>query len=155
MSITTNGQICFGVMFEEDDELPWNNEENDYDLETWWIELICGYKPPFEIYDEEGNLLKNVSRYKEKEYWLHFREFKKLHPVPVEEINYCTCDDPMYILAVPRTCIYSNRGYPEKINPEDLIVSQEEKQALLDFCNKYCPSKEKYEPKWYLSSYYG
>jgi hypothetical protein len=156
MPISTNGQICFGIMFKDDDEFPWNTEEYNYDLETWWIKLICGYKPPFEIYvDEEGTLLKDVSQDKKEEYWLHLREFKKLHPVPIEEISCCHWDDPMYILAVSRTYLCANRGSPEEFNPADLTVSKEEIQKLMDFIKKYLNLNEIPEPKWYLSSYYG
>lgn len=55
MSTSTDGQICFGVVFEEDYEFPWDDENN---FEKWW-QTVNGFKPSFEIYDDKGEYLNN------------------------------------------------------------------------------------------------
>jgi len=153
MGISTDGQICYGVLV-EDKELPWG-EEYDWDIEDWWLDMQ-GYKPPFRLYDEKGEYLdgKEPPRSKIEQYYREQREFIKSHPIPIEEVNYCSAEFPMYILAIPRTCIFAGRGFPEAFNPADLVVSDEEKQKLVDFCNTYGIEFEG-EPQWWLSSFWG
>ena len=115
MGISTDGQICFGVLFEEGYEFPWDCEEYAYDIYIWWDKIA-----------ESGSL-------------------------PAIPVNYCSCDYPMYILAIPKTLFIANRGYPVKFNPKELEVSQDEVNNLLDFCKKY--GLEFIDgPAWFLSS---
>jgi len=57
----------------------------------------------------------------------------------------------MYILAVPRTVITANRGYAIPFDLDDLDVSEDEIEALLDFCRENSLEFEK-GPLWFLSS---
>ena len=66
MGVSTDGQICFGIMFDEGFEFPWNGGEDDQDLESWWMEEVCGYKPPFELFTEEGQWIEGMEENKEK-----------------------------------------------------------------------------------------
>ena len=43
----------------------------------------------------------------------------------------------------------------EEIKPEKLVINNEQKQVLIDFCNKYLKIEVGMEPAWYLSSYGG
>ena len=154
MGQSTDGQICYGVMFEEDYEFPWDDEKYDGDIEDWWRDL-CGYKPTNEIYSNGGY----VGGVKPPEsvfqaYYEERRVFDKAHPIPFELVNYCSGDYPMYILAITRTCLSNSRGTPEAFNPESLTITEDEKSNLLDFCAKHGLSFEG-EPSWWLSSYWG
>lgn len=148
MSQSTDGQICYGVLFEDGYEFPWENN-----IEDWWWEEICGYKPPFDIYKND-RLIPGVTEETKRKYYDHMFEFQGNHPIPVELTNYCSDDYPMYILAVKSSILSASRGEPESFNPEELKVTQEETNTLLDFINKYV-SKDEFTPKWYLSSYWG
>jgi len=161
MGTSTDGQICFGIQFEEDYRFPWNSDNADID--NWWLYKICGYTNPFELYDEEGEWLNGIkpSQGQIKEYYDPQREFEKEHPLPVELINYCSGDYPDYIVAIPRTCMTSSRGFPKAFNPKDFVITEEEATALVAFCQEHCqPYDEDYDPPdftphWYLSSYWG
>jgi len=36
MGVSTDAQISFGVMFPEGYEFPWEKDEYDWDINTWW-----------------------------------------------------------------------------------------------------------------------
>jgi hypothetical protein len=154
MTVSTDGQICFGVLLGEGYELPWDNEDYDGWIESWWLD-VQGYKPPFEIYDESG-YIGGVKPPEEKirEYHDHRYAYKVAHPQPVKLVNCCSGKYPMYILAVPSSCKGANRGYPEAFNPADLTVTQEEVDTLMQFCADYGIEYEG-KPQWWLSSYWG
>jgi len=151
MGTSTDGQICFGVIFEDGTEFPWHSKG----LEDWWIE-VSGFKPTAPIYDDDGGYINGLRPPETviDVYYQERREFKKAHPVPFEDVNYCSSEYPMYILAVKRTFLSNNRGYPLTFKPEDLTVTEEEKAALLEFCKKYDLAFQG-EPGWILSSYWG
>lgn len=154
MGTSTDGQICYGIMFEEGIEFPWSDKYED-DIESWWLYEVCKYKPAFEIYDSDGEYLdgKRPSEERVLLYYQQKREFEAAHPMPVKVVNYCSYEYPMYILAVPSTCLTNSRGYPAEFDPSKLVVSPEEAQALWDFCENNGIAMD--EPGWYLSSFYG
>lgn len=149
MGQSTNAEISFGIAFEEDYEFPWSGE----DIGDWWRNQ-SGFKHSFEIYNDEGNYIDGkepsaevVSRYL-AEQW----EFDKLHPLPVELVNYCSGDYPMYIISVPQVGRLARRGYPVTFQPSDLVVTDEQVKTLIEFCKN---AGLEGEPSWYLSSYWG
>lgn len=155
MGVSTDGQICYGVKFEEGYEFPWDNEAYNTDIENWW-RVISGYKPSVEIYDSEGEYIGGQEPAESiiNAYYRERREFDKMHFLPLTLVNYCGGDCPMYILAINRTCLSSNRGDPVWFKPEELTVTDEERAALLVFCETHGLEFEG-EPEWYLSSYWG
>ena len=158
MSQSTDGHICFGILLEEGaGPFPWD-EDDEYgygDIEEWWRK-INGYKPPFEIWEEHvAEYLPGVTLEMKDEYYNHRRDWKKVNPVPVELVNYCSCDYPMYIIALSETCKNANRGYPEAFEPNDLVVSAERAMELINFCKKYGIDMGEEYPRWWLSSYWG
>lgn len=163
MGVSTDGQLCYGVPFPEGFEFPWEK----YSEEKWWRK-INGYKPPFMLYNEDGEYLSGVKPPEAlvDQYYEHQNEWDKANPFPVEVVNYCSDDCPMYMLAVKESVKNNSRGYPEEINPAELTVTDEQKKVLLNFIENYIKEKvdeyaEDYsdklslEPKWYLSSYWG
>jgi hypothetical protein len=155
MSVSTDGQICFGILFEEDFEFPWSQEEYFHDIEQWWLEEILQYKPPFKLY-EDGGYIGGIKPQQEKidEYYEHQNNFEKKNPLPVSLVNYCSRDFPIYILAVPSSVVGCCRGFPTKFKLEDLVVTEEEINKLVQFCKDHNIEYES-SPQWYLSSYWG
>lgn len=157
MSTSTDGEISYGVLFEEGTEFPWDAEQFEGDIDNWWVEGVHGFKHSFEMFDERGNWLPGFEKDKaaRDRYYGEKREFEKALPkLPVELVNVCHADYPQYVLALRGTVKTANRGYPVKFNPAELVVTEEQRAALLDFCAKYGLAPEE-EPAWYLSSYWG
>lgn len=155
MGVSTDGQICFGVVCEEGTEFPWDEKPWDGDIDEWWRMEVCKYHPEVEIYDESGHYIdgKEPSQSVIEDYFSAQRAFDKEHPLPVELVNYCSEDCPMYILAVSPTVMNCRRGYPLSFKPESLTVATFDVAALLQFCETY--GIEHGEPGWWLSSYWG
>jgi hypothetical protein len=118
MGISTNGSICYGILFDEDFEFPWDDEENEGYIEDWW-----------ENFNEDAKC-------------------------PVEIVNVCSCDYPIYILAVKGSVRTCRRGYPTDIDMNTLLssVGAKEHQELLEFCDKYKIDTDEETPKWWLGS---
>jgi len=156
MTVSTDGQICYGILFGEDVKFPWDTEEWQDDIEEWWTYEVCGYKNPFELYDDDGNYLDDIWATEEKidEYYDRKFKFQETHPLPVSLVNYCSGDFPLYILTLPQTIKIAKRGYPEILNSQNFVVSKEEKDSLLSFCFKHGIAISS-DPQWYLSSYWG
>lgn len=155
MGQSTNGQICYGISFEDGFQFPWN--EVDKSIEAWWREDIMKFKPSFEIYaDTETGYINNIKPEQSliNKYYKEKNDFKELHPCPIEEVNTCSGDYPMYILALTGTCQTANRGCPETFDPTKLVITDEQKNSLIEFCKTHGIEFEG-EPAWYLSSYWG
>jgi hypothetical protein len=152
MGVSTDGQICFGIPFDDGYSFPWDNGDFSGDIEDWW-RIINGYKSPFELYDEDGEYIDGVepTRKQTNEYYDAQNKWDREHPMPVSLVNYCSGDCPMWMLAVPESFKNNSRGCPEKFDPKDLTVSQEAIDKLLKFCKDYDIEYEG-EPAWYLTS---
>lgn len=153
MGQSTNAQLCYGIAFDEDIEFPWWSDERfDREIEAWWRELL-GYKPSFELYGDDGDYLGGIEPSKEqiKAYYAERDLFDKDHPsLPVEVVSHCSCEYPMYILAVPGTLKTAHRGDPMIVTPANLFVLPDAIDALIAFCNAH--GIEVSPPEWYLSS---
>ena len=154
MSVSTNSEISYGYMVDEDTEFPWNSEPWEGDIEQWWRD-INGFKDMEGIYNDEGNYLPGVSDNDPRidEYWDLRVKWMEENPLPVNLINYCSADSPMYILAVPGIGLKCLRGDPRIFSPSDLNVSSNEFQALTNFVKKY--NIKVVDLGWWLSSYWG
>ena len=148
MGTTTDGQICFGVVFEDGSEFPWHDDE-DSCIEDWWRSQR-GFKAPFEPWGDDGERVVGVTQEQINDYFDHRNAWDKDHPLPVSEVNYCSGEYPMIILAVQGSLINASRGYPTEIFPQDMGVDAE---ALKGFCEEF--GLEISKPKWWLSSYWG
>ena len=141
MGVTTDGQISYGIMLTEEVELPWDTDEFEYEIEDWWLKQT-GFKLKYE--DDPDTYFTEVKA------WLD------IHPIPVEPVNYCSGDYPMYILAVPNSVKTYSRGYPLMFDPTALErISPEEHRSIIEFCKKYEIETDGEHPGWYLSSYWG
>ena len=153
MGVSTNGQICYGITFDAGYEFPWDLDDYQGDIEEWWLCKIHGYKPSFEIYDAKGNYINGKTPPEEEinRYFAEKHEFAKTRPLPVELINYCSGDYPMYALAVPGTVVTALRGDPTEFEPAALMVDAEKLAALMRFCAAHGLEGE---PRWLLTSYW-
>lgn len=156
MGVSTNGEISFGFMFDEGFEFPWDSEKWDGDVTEWWRGVNGYVNPEFDPYDADGNHKPGVSENDPRisAYYAHSREWDNAHPVPVELVNYCSGDCPMYILSISEVGAMARRGYPEKLDFAKFVVSKEQVDALKKFCADHSIEVEG-EPSWWLSSYWG
>lgn len=154
MGQSTNGQLCYGIVFEEDQEFPWNAEPFDGDEEDWWMVETGWEYDGEEPFTQQGDYKPGFSRDdpRVQAYFAHRREWKRVHPLPVQLVDYCSGDYPMWIIAVPSSIKTAYRGDPQEIDVAALTVDDNEVFALLDFCRKY---ELDGEAKWWLSSYWG
>lgn len=157
MTVSTNGQICYGVVIPEEDVLPWDLDGFDGDIGHWWLHSVLGFQHSFEMFTPQGNWIGGEKWPQDKidEYYGEQRDFAEQSPkLPVELVNFCSYDYPIYVLAIPETCKSARRGYPERFVPTKLVFTDEQKEDLLEFCKTYEIEFED-GPAWYLSSFWG
>lgn len=149
MGISTDGILCFGIMLEEEIELPWGKD----DIEDWWIYEVKGYKNLYEVYDDKGEYINGVKPAEEviDKYFEARRKFKEKNPLPISLVLHCSCDYPLYIVSLPHLNFYAERGYPEKIDPEKLNVKTRDVDLIVNFCKEH-NLETVGEPNWYLCS---
>lgn len=176
MGVSTDGQLCFGVMFDEGFEFPWGYDgdgEFEGDIEEWW-KSVKGFAHPMESpWDEAGNRKPGYRDDDPRidEYFRVKRKWLEENPVPVALVNYCSGDCPMWILSLDdeRLNMTARRGYPLVVNVLDLQRAVEETQAdrvlrqfmqmygigkggLTDSSTRFNEDGEVLVPKWWLSS---
>ena len=159
MSVSSDGIIAYGIHFDEEqiENLPWLGDDGDTDIEDWWIDVVHGYKPPFEIFNKDGDYIGGVKPPQSRidEYFNHRRSFTDALPkLPVEMVIHCSYECPMYIMAIPETKMEVWRGYPKPIPDGFIHRNPEWDNILIGFCKKYgieMPDK----PAWWLTSLYG
>jgi len=158
MTVSTDGQLCYGVAFEEGFEFPWDDYGDDYgNIEEWWKD-VKGFAPvSVDPYDDKGNYVKGFnSRSPEvRAYHDERKAWEKANPLPVTLVNYCTHDDPSYILAAPDKSYTAKRGYPQAINLVEMQDNIEEDRAkLIQFLEEFEIEYDE-DPDWLLSGYWG
>ena len=150
MGVSTNGQLCYGVLFEEGFEFPWDEYD---DIEDWWAK-VKGFTPTVYPYNSEGDYAEGINA-KSPEIDIYHNEkseWEKANPIPVELVNYCSCDYPMYILTVPSANYYNSRGDAVGIDPTKLLDEQGEAHDILIQFLKEFEIEYEDEPCWLLSS---
>lgn len=132
MGVSSDGEISYGIVFEEGYEFPWD-ADYDGDPEEWWISKVL--QLIYKDYAEMHAILKD-------------------NPLPFQLVNYCSGEYPMYILAVPGTLKSAYRGSPKSFTLDELQVDEEASKKLIAFCEEYGLEGES-EIGWTLSSYMG
>lgn len=132
MGVSTDGEICYGIIFEDEYEFPWDID-HEGDPEMWWISEIL--KLTYNGYHEKKAILKD-------------------NPLPFELVNYCSGEYPMYILAVPGTVKRASRGNPTSFTLDELKVDEAASNKLVEFCKEHDLTGDS-EIGWILSSYMG
>jgi len=159
---STDGIICFGFELGEDVELPWDHG----DLNEWWFYKIHPFEPTFYPFTERGDYKPGITKDcpEIRHYLQERRAHKEASPrLPIQLVNVCSCDCPIWIAAVPGAVIEAARGYPVNVKanlfhavkiPESKLYLAAEKTKA--FLVKYADAgfQEKY-PEWFLGSYWG
>ena len=52
---STDGQLSYGVVFDEDFEFPWDAEKWEGDIEEWWRDVKGFSNPMYYPFDQEGD----------------------------------------------------------------------------------------------------
>lgn len=153
MGVSTDGQISYGVVIEEGYEFPWDVKHED-DLEDWW-RRVNGFEDLHDPWTAEGGYADGWSREdpRFKDHYAHRHEWESHNPLPIELINYCSGDVPMYVIAIPDTGKICYRGCPTVFDPASLVVTDQQRDNLLAFLEKW--SIKHGEPGWVLTSYWG
>lgn len=144
MGCNLNGQIHFGVAFEEYFEFPWG-----YDIDEWWAK-IHNYVPLHQPYTPQGGYAEGWSRDdpRIKEYYQHQRDWFKANPLPVV-LEYCgTGDCSSTIIALPNKGL-SVDWEATSFDPASLVVTDEEIQSIKGFLAKYEIDHDE-DPAWLL-----
>ena len=154
MGINVNGQIAFGVTFEDGFEFPWDHEEYD-GIEAWWME-VNGYEPIYQPFTPDGQYADGWDRDDPRleEHYQSRRSWLEDNPIPVVDINTCSGDYPVYMLAIPDTLTGCSWDSPTKLSKTRMADPVPEKvKAMIDFLANHeidCDN----EPAWWLTSYY-
>jgi hypothetical protein len=151
MGISSDGQICYGVLLEEESEdFPWGNRE----FEKWYYCDILKFKHSFEAYDKEGNQLVEMTDKKISAYWKEYYDFQKKNTLPLTLTYYCSYDYPLFILAIQETVIRCARGDAiELALPFD--AKPEWDKLLTNFILDYSIPTIDGKCSWWLTSLYG
>src|SRR3990167_3268131 len=140
MTQSTNGQICLGLVFEEDAEFPWDEHNRWDDIDDWWLSYVLKWLPTNELYDKDGEYIGGVRPPQESidRYYKEKREFVEKAPkLPVKLVS-------GHILAVPSTFRYANSLEVDSFRTTDTHswdescrIYRQEIDALFEFCGKY------------------
>lgn len=151
MSVSTNGNLSYGCIFDEYFEFPWQADKYEGELEEWWMD-VKGFVNPVECpYDEEGNYREGIAEDSVGKWLSNRRDWLRSNPPPVEVVNYCSGSYPMFIIAVKS--LEATRGNPVRVNFAHLPDEDGLRQTLIHFLEE---SKIDYNPGdigWWLSSY--
>jgi hypothetical protein len=154
MSVSSDGILTYGYALEEDAYVPWNDEKYNNDFDVWWMQ-VNGYKPPHDLYDENGGYRPEITMKEKNENREYRKQFHDDHPQPIQLVQHCSYEYPMYIIAAKETTTLASRGYPRMIELELLtLASNGQADILKEFCDEY-DIEVKGEPAWWLASMYG
>jgi hypothetical protein len=138
-------------------DLPWDSEiMYNGDIVNWWLKENGFKSEVYEaLYPSDGSesLLEDrsapIMAYRDER-----EAFLRKVGEPPELVNVSSIDYLAYILAARGIGLSASRGCPKKIDPGMFSKLTNEKEKLLEFCNKY-NIKFEGEPQRYLSSYWG
>ena len=139
MGMNAYASICFGIALEDGVELPWNDEKYRDGIEEWWRDVNNFVSPVPCPFDPRGNYLPGFGsdHPQVNDYFDAVHVWDKANPLPVEIVDFCSCEYPMYIIAVLGSQSYTDWGDPSPIDPTKLTVTPKEIAVLLDFLDEY------------------
>jgi hypothetical protein len=155
MSIDTFAKLAYGVLYPPDYQFAWSGDKYENDIDSWWYDEVCKYKPPFMLYDEHGGLLPGFTDEDVRRYWSDRNDFEKKNPTPVRVVRAGHFDDVSgYIICLPKLYV-SIRAYEvQKIDLDMLLIYSIDIEKIVSFCKQYAPL-EHIEPHWYLCAEVG
>jgi hypothetical protein len=150
MGVLIDGQLSYGIAFDEGFEFPWSEFEN---IAEWW-KLVRGLSIE-SIYDDQGDFKPGLSFGSDEvaRYYQELRAWEEANPLPVEVVTHFSRDYPMHILAALSES--ARRGYPTAIDTEFITNTAEARQRLLAFLAEFDIDCGGREPEWLLTCYVG
>jgi len=146
MSTSTDGEVSFGIKFDEGFEFPWDEESDDGecshsfdgDIDEWW-RAMNGFDRGDYPFDERGNYKPGIKSGDPcvMQYYSRQNAWDAANPVPVKLVNYQHCDCPAYIIAIPQSVVTANRGSPVELNADTFKGGDAAKVVLIDFCKRF------------------
>lgn len=131
MGMDAKCDIAYGFVVEEG-ELPWRCKEYDYDIDDWWRETQ-GYKPPFQLFDDEGNWLPGMEAEKAKqdEYYAHRHNWDDANPCPIGVITGSEGEEDAIITCAEIDDIGFDWDYGvQPVDPKSFEISFEQAAAI-------------------------
>ena len=144
MGVSTDAILFWGFFLTEDeegedDEMPWLDEE--YEWDTFYAKQL-GIEEPTVPYNRDDEEVVEIYH----AYWRSNREAAKASGCDIA--YHCSGDYPLYYVTVEESRIRASRGYPEEIT--DLCAAPEWHDRLQRFCKVMDIPWQ--EPKWWLVS---
>ena len=140
MGVSTDGMIFFGILLDDD---VFDTEDDTDDWACMYARLAQGITCPDVEYEGNQEVFS--------EFWKKVREAVE-HSLC--SIGYhCSDSYPAPYVALSRANLNASRGYPEELDVEMFKVTEEEIQAIKDFCEVLGVPYS--TPKWYLASFWG
>jgi hypothetical protein len=156
MSRTLKTYVCFGVLLENTEQLPWNHAKYEYYINDWWIDSVCGFKPSTELFDSNREYINKYSTYEQVQTYIEERKkFIREHLLPVELITYGYSEDELGMILSHKDLIYQTwYDTPIKLNNTmfDFKTIPPQSVSITKFCEDH-NIKYKEEPAWYTVSY--
>jgi hypothetical protein len=155
MGTSTDGQLSYGVLIDEEFEFPWDAKDYGGDIEEWWRD-VRGFKNPVESpFNEYGQHKPGFSDASPevREYIKNRLDWVKwfsANPVPVQLVNYCRGDYPMYLLASKH--VRASSGCPKMVGVEFLGEVDVADKTLREFLDEF-GIEHNGKIGWWLSSY--
>lgn len=164
MGQSTNAILFYGYAWDDEDTRQlWryeggaeesvddDDEESDDHAGDWedrWAALH-GVDEPTEPYGEEPSGVETPARLKHQAYWKAKSELVEACPIEID--THCSCESPMWLVAVKATMTTAHRGFPARPN---FIVPLGADEQLADFMAKMGIPKPKGQdaPAWWLVS---
>lgn len=166
MGVSTDGILCYGVDlgegFDELEPCPFldaveeRDEEEDFSPAEFIVDILieaAGFTELDPFPGEEILYEPGAPDYDKWAAW-YGRKLDAEKALPVEVVTHCSDGCPMYILAA-RPVIQNARGYPETINPADLVGREEAAKEAVARALETLGMKPKNTPGWLLASYWG
>lgn len=148
-----DGEISYGVYVGESDNLPWDH--NGWDCEINWWKSVQGFQnTEWCPYTPEGGLKEGVGDYDPRigAYFNAAVRWLSKNPLPFDLVNASSYELPLWILAVPGSVRTARRGFPVDFQPSDLQVDKEGESRLKGFVEDHLSHLDLDPPIWRLSS---
>lgn len=153
--------LVFGIPLVEGTDLPWREDPDDPaeddEVKDWWVKET-GFEPTVQVWTADGNYLDGFDDDSPEieQYFVELRAHLKKNPLPVEVVEHCGSEHPMYVLAPPGVVIRANPG--DLVSLGEAMAAAIEKgvdhRSVREFARKYFGDDvADADMKWWLCAY--
>ena len=153
MGLDTSGILFYGILLDENLQVPWAEPEFEFEWEDCYLARIGFVEPPPESdrsWDRETH-----SRWYEEKYQL----WKERRKAALSAAS-CSVDaygmvssEPCYYVALDAAHYEGSDRPPLELNPSQLQIPEDADETLRRFCETLgLPFQQ---PRWYLTGLYG